>query len=166
MQLPYPSDGYITPLYQPNNKTDILTNLPSETYPTHNYLNFMWLTRTTTARLGEKRSTLSRKKRSQTQSSDALPPNTEFFLTINFLISGYSCPKLSISYILHNKWLDTYALPITHYWLLKKRWDSRFLNRLLKKKLNYKPILMYSFLTNLEDEISVRGVGFVKSKNW
>jgi hypothetical protein len=21
------------------------------------------------------------------------------------------------SFILHNKWLDTYALPITHYWL-------------------------------------------------
>jgi hypothetical protein len=27
----------------------------------------------------------------------------EFFPTINFLTLGYSCPNLSISYILHNK---------------------------------------------------------------
>jgi hypothetical protein len=52
-------------------------------------------------RLEKKRSTSSRKERSQTQSSDALPLNIEFFPTINFLTLGYACPNLS--FILHNK---------------------------------------------------------------
>jgi hypothetical protein len=54
MQLPYPSDGCITPLYQPNNKIEILTNLPHEIYPTHNYLNYMSLTRRATPRMKAK----------------------------------------------------------------------------------------------------------------
>jgi hypothetical protein len=41
MQLPYPLDGCITPLFQPNNKTEILTNLSHEIYSTHKYLNYM-----------------------------------------------------------------------------------------------------------------------------
>jgi hypothetical protein len=52
-------------------------------------------------RLEKKRSTSSRKERSQTQSSDALPLNTEFFPFINLLTLGYSCPNQS--FILHNK---------------------------------------------------------------
>jgi hypothetical protein len=44
-----------------------------------------------------------------------IPPNKEFFLTGNFLTPGYSCSNLSISYIIHNKKLDTYALQITQY---------------------------------------------------
>jgi hypothetical protein len=44
----------------------------------------------------KKRSTPSRKGGSQTQSSDALPLETKFFLTINFLTPGYSYPNLPI----------------------------------------------------------------------
>ena len=43
-----------------------------------------------------KGSTSSRKERSQTQSLDALAPNTELCLTINFLTPGYSCPNQPI----------------------------------------------------------------------
>jgi len=42
------------------------------------------------------KSTSSRKERSHTRSSDALPPNKESFLTINFLTPGYSCPNQPI----------------------------------------------------------------------
>jgi hypothetical protein len=87
---------------------------------THNYLNHIPPTSmidtdpdSIRPRLEKKRSTSSRKERSQTQPSDALPPNKEFFLTVNFLTPSYSCPNISISYILHNMWLDTYAMQIT-----------------------------------------------------
>jgi hypothetical protein len=120
-------------------------NLPHVVYHTYIYLNQIPPTliiytdlESMRPRPEKKRSTSSRKERNQTQSSDALPPNTEFFLTINFLTPAYSCPNLSISYILPNKWVDTYALPITHYWL----W---ILNQLLTKKLNYKPFHLYPF---------------------
>jgi hypothetical protein len=50
----------------------------------------------------KKRSTSSRKERNQTQSSNALPPNKEFFLTVNFhtqAILALTYPFL-ISYII------------------------------------------------------------------
>jgi hypothetical protein len=45
----------------------------------------------------KKRSTSSREERNQTQSSDALSPNTEFFLTISFLTLAILALTLSIS---------------------------------------------------------------------
>jgi hypothetical protein len=54
----------------------------------------------------KKESTSSRKERSQTQYPDALPPNTEFFLTISFLtlaILALTYPSL-ISYII-SSWI-------------------------------------------------------------
>jgi hypothetical protein len=56
----------------------------------------------------KKRSTSSRKERNQTQYSDALSPNTEFFLTISFLtltILALTYPSL-ISYII-GSWIPT-----------------------------------------------------------
>jgi hypothetical protein len=53
-----------------------------------------------------RRSTSTRKERNQTQPSDALPPSTEFFLTINFLtlaILTQTYPSL-ISYVI-NGWI-------------------------------------------------------------
>jgi hypothetical protein len=141
-------------------------NLPHVVYHTYIYLNQIPPTliiytdlESMRPRPEKKRSISSRKERNQTQSSDALPPNTEFFLTINFLTPAYSCPNLSTSYILPNKWVDTYALPITHYWL----W---ILNQLLTKKTELQTISFISLLLQISrTKFLLRGVGFVTPKN-
>jgi hypothetical protein len=52
--------------------------------------------------------------------------------------------------------------PTTNYKTMARLWNFE---PIIDQKLNYKTILQYLFLTNLEDEISVKGVGFVKPKN-
>jgi hypothetical protein len=93
-------------LPSPNIKQDF--DLHHVDYLIHIYLNLIPPTsikytnlESIRPRLDKKRSTSSRKERSQTRSLDALPLNTEFFLIINLLTLGYSCPNLS--FILHNK---------------------------------------------------------------
>jgi hypothetical protein len=79
-------------------------------YLIHIYLNHIpqlwWYTLTPTQWDQDQkrtRSTSSRKERSQTRSSKALPPNKEFFLTVNFLTPRYSWPVQLISYIMSSR---------------------------------------------------------------
>jgi hypothetical protein len=98
---------YIIYLSPPNIKQDF--DLHHVVYLIHNYLNHIPPTpmmytdlESMRPRLEKKSSTSSRKERSQTRPSDALPPNTEFFLTVNFLTQAI----LAITYpsfILHNQ---------------------------------------------------------------
>jgi hypothetical protein len=107
-------------LFSPNIKQDF--DLHHVVYHFHNHLNHIPPTPLIYTNLKPMRPrpekdklNLVKKGGSRTRSSDALSPNTEFFLTINYLTLGYSCPKLP-SFILNNKMtihMDTHAFLIT-----------------------------------------------------
>jgi hypothetical protein len=54
----------------------------------------------------------------------------------------------------------------THAFLITQKKRLLIFEIIRNLKLNCKPLFLYTFLTNLGDEISVKGVGFVRPKTY
>jgi hypothetical protein len=109
---------------------------------------------------------LVKKERSQTQSSDALPLNTEFFPFINLLTLGYSCPNLPIFYnkMTIHSYIYTHAFLITYSFLSKSKKISWLWYQLETKRYITTNCSITSFLQISRTRFLFRGVGFVEPK--
>jgi hypothetical protein len=86
----------------------------------------------------------------------------KFFLTINFLTPGYSCPNLPIFYNKMTIHIYAHAFLITYSFVSKTKKISWFWYQLETKSYITTNLSIASFLQISRTRFPLRGVGFVK----